>query len=94
MKVVRDIGVHFTNEGGLLSNTRHINEIKHVMNQGDYCRLYRGLSDDIEIKEIKCRREDRRHPEREVDFRLFFYTLEDKRTFYILAIRQSHYDID
>ncbi len=92
LKVVRDIGMSYPTESHLMSCCKHIDEIKPVVNKGDYSVLYKGLGYDIEVREIKCKREDKRRPDRAYDFRLFFYALDIEKTFYIIAIRKDHYD--
>jgi hypothetical protein len=94
LKLIRDIGINLTDGGNLAASSRFINDIRYIQNQGDYGNLYRGLAQDIEIREIKCKHENRNKPEKAYDFRLFFYTLDAERTFYVLAVRQSHYDTD
>ena len=51
-----------------------------VRREGEYKKLYRGLGDDIDLKEIKLQQ----------DARIFYFDIEDKRTFYVVAITQNH----
>lgn len=55
-----------------------------VYNSGDYKKLYRGLSADIELKEIKLQE----------DARIFYFDIEAQRTLYIVAITQNHFETD
>lgn len=88
LKVLRDVGVHFTDEANFNKNvSSEVREVKYITRSGDYRNPYRGLDPDKEVREIVCN-----HLKKKVDFRIFFYTLETERTFYVLAVRQSHYD--
>lgn len=51
-----------------------------VRRESEYKKLYRGLSDDIELKEIKL----------QTGGRIFYFDIEDRRTFYVVAITQNH----
>lgn len=51
---------------------------------GDYKKLYRGLEEDIDLKEIKLQE----------DARIFYFDIESKRTFYVVAITQNHLETD
>lgn len=86
LKTIRDVGVHYTSKDNYSSNARGV-EMKTISRGGDYLTLYRGLPDDSEIREIKCK-----HPGKEIDIRLFFFTLEKERTFYLVAAKQTHID--
>lgn len=94
LKIIRDIGVYFTDESNLLANASCIDEILTIVRRGDYLQICKGLEEDIQVKEIKYAHQNRRQPENDVDIRLFFYTLESERTFYVLAVRQDHYNLD
>ena len=48
--------------------------------EGEYKKLYRGLSPDIDLKEIKLQQ----------DARIFYFDIEPERTFYVVAITQNH----
>ena len=52
--------------------------------KGEYKKLYKGLGDDIELKEITL-------PQ---DARIFYFDIEPKRTFYVVAITQRHLEIN
>ncbi len=61
----------------------HIDRIP-VRGEGDYKKLYSGLKDDIELKEIKLQQ----------DARIFYFDIEPDRTFYVVAITQNHLETD
>jgi Fe-S-cluster formation regulator IscX/YfhJ len=87
LKVLRDVGVYFTDEANFSKNSSNVTEIRNVVNSGVYTQIYKGLEADKEVREIKSIRQ-----KKDVDIRIFFYELESERTFYVLAVRQSHYD--
>jgi len=92
LKIVRDIGTNY--RGPKSSPSRFIDDVKKIVGTGDYQRICNGLAEEIEVQEIKFTRERRKEPENSVDLRIFFYTVDTERTFYVLAIRQSHYNLD
>ena len=55
-----------------------------VHRDGDYKKLYRGLSDDIDLKEIKLQQ----------NARVFYFDIEPDRTFYVVAITENHLETD
>lgn len=55
-----------------------------VRREGDYKKLYGGLSDDIDLKELKLQQ----------DARIFYFDVEPDRTFYVVAITQNHLETD
>lgn len=55
-----------------------------IARAGDYLRLYRGLSDDIELKEIKLQQ----------DARIFYFDIEPERILYLVALTQNHFETD
>jgi len=55
-----------------------------VHRNGEYKMLYNGLSKDIELKEIKLQQKAR----------MFYFDIEDQRTFYVVAIRENHLETD
>jgi len=55
-----------------------------IRREGEYKKLYRGLSDDIELKEIKLQQ----------DARIFYFDIEPERTLYVVAITQNHLETD
>ncbi|MFA6494920.1 MAG: hypothetical protein WC246_00945 [Candidatus Paceibacterota bacterium] len=57
----------------------HIDRIP-IRCEGDYRRLFNGLRDDIELKEIKLQQEAR----------IFYFDIEPERTFYVIAITNNH----
>lgn len=60
---------------------QHIDRIP-VRDEGNYQKLYNGLSDDIELKEIKLQQ----------DARIFYFDIEPERKCYVVAITQNHYE--
>jgi len=86
LKIVRDIGVDFKSHD--LFTSKHVGgklEVKQVFNTPPYDDYYKKLPDEIkdgqEIKEIKYINTKK---EKEVDLRIFYYTLSN--IFYMLAI--------
>ena len=55
-----------------------------ISNKGEYRKLYRGLSPDTELFEIKL----------PADARIFYFDIESKRTFYVVAITHNHLETD
>lgn len=51
-----------------------------VRRGGEYKKLYRGLENDIDLKEIKLQQ----------DARIFYFDIESERTFCVVAITQNH----
>jgi len=47
---------------------------------GEYKKLYRGLPEDVELKETKL----------QDDARIFYFDIEPERKFYVVAIRENH----
>ena len=88
LKLFRDIGIHFTDRETFLEKTSKCSEIKHVSNDGEYSVYYKELAEDQEVYEMKGR-----HDKKEVDFRLFFFTIQPERTFYVLSAQGGiHHD--
>ena len=85
--VIRAVGMHYKAEHQPPPLERM--EFKPVFNDGDYCELYRSL-DQEEVKEIKYT-----HPSKNIDLRLFYFTVPSKRMFYIIAAKSAqHIDTD
>ncbi len=84
--ILRDVGIYYTSEADYWSKASGI-QINPIVRDGDYIDLYRGLAEDSEIKEIKYQ-----HHRKSIDIRLFFFTLERERTFYLIAARETHID--
>lgn len=55
-----------------------------VRYDGEYKKLFSGLKDDIELKEIKLQQKAR----------VFYFDIEPNRTFYIVAITENHFETD
>ena len=84
MRMVRDVGIHIKSESDFQKHLPKL-EVVSISDNGNYRKLYKGLTDlpDVEIKEIKIDRDKGR---------LFFFLID--RIFHIIAIRDSHYEID
>ncbi|MBI3335486.1 MAG: hypothetical protein HY001_03230 [Candidatus Portnoybacteria bacterium] len=63
---------------------RHSVDRIPVHRKGEYKKLYRGISEDVDLKEIKLQQ----------DARIFYFDIEPDRTFYVVAIRQNHLETD
>jgi len=87
LMILRDVGVHYTDADNFWHKAASGIEIKPVLRAGDYTSLFRGLAEDSELKEIKYQ-----HPRKAIDIRLFYFTLEKERTFYLVAARETHID--
>ena len=48
--------------------------------EGEYQKLYNGLPQDVDVKEIKLQQ----------NARIFYFDIEPERTFYVVAITQNH----
>ena len=55
-----------------------------VKNAGEYKKLFRGLGEDIDLKELKLQQ----------DARIFYFDVEPERMFYVVAITQNHLETD
>lgn len=86
LKILRDAGIYFIDAENFTRQADRKVEIKNIENTGDYSILYQGMIDE-EIKEIKFI-----HVNKEVNIRIFFFTLEKERIFYMIGARQDHYD--
>lgn len=89
LKIVRDVGIYFTNQNNFQLKSKHVQQIKPVIRDGDYAALYKGLGIDEDIKEIVYTKNQKG---KEVDIRLFFHAIEPEKTFYVIALRESHID--
>jgi hypothetical protein len=63
---------------------RHAVDRIPVSYDGDYKKLFSGLPQDVELKEIKLQEKAR----------IFYYDIEPERTFYVVAITQNHLETD
>jgi len=52
--------------------------------EGEYKKLFKGLEDDIELKELKLQQ----------SARVFYFDIEPERTFYVVAITDNHLETD
>lgn len=63
---------------------RHSVDRIPVRYEGEYKKLFKGLEDDIELKEIKLQQ----------SARVFYFDIEPERTFYVVAITDNHFETD
>lgn len=63
---------------------RHSVDRIPVKYEGEYKKLFRGLADDVDLREIKLQQ----------SARIFYFDIEPERTFYIVAITENHLEID
>lgn len=88
LKLIRDVGIYFTDRKTFLDKTSECSEIKRIYKDGDYSILYKGLDEDEEIYEMK-----KQQKKKGVDIRLFFFTIQTEKTFYVLSAQGgTHYD--
>lgn len=88
LTIFRDVGVHFSSVKEFLSNETSNVEVKNVVRDGAYMTLFSSLGDE-EVKEIKL---VERH--KNIDLRIFFFSLDTNKTFYVLALKEDHLDTD
>lgn len=81
VETLKTIGTRIRSEADFQRN--YVGRIS-VRREGDYKKLYRGLRDDIDLKEIKLQQ----------DARIFYFDIEPERTFYVVAITQNHLETD
>jgi hypothetical protein len=96
LKILRDIGVYFTDEFNFSKNTDPDIQIRAVHNNGGYTDLFRGLDQQFHdsVREIVCDKHDYASRS-EIKLRIFYTTLENANKFYVIAIRDNaHYDTD
>lgn len=55
---------------------------KSIANDGEYKKLYNGLSQDIEVKEFSLQSTGR----------IFYFDIEPERILYVIAIRENHFE--
>ncbi len=63
---------------------RHSVDRIPVRYEGEYKKLFNGLEDDIELKEIKLQQ----------NARVFYFDIEPKSTLYVIAITDNHLETD
>lgn len=63
---------------------RHSVDRIPVKCEGEYKKLFRGLADDVDLREIKLQQ----------SARIFYFDIEPERTFYIVAITENHLETD
>lgn len=95
LKILRDIGVYFTDESNFKKHSSSELEIKPVLNLGDYSDLFRGLNHEYHdsVKEIKYDKKGHKNKP-DIKLRIFFTLLESEKIFYLIAIRDVHYSTD
>jgi hypothetical protein len=86
LMILRDVGIYFSSYENYAKYSGSA-EVKRIMNDGDYSALYRGCDADEEIKEIKLVKE-----KKNVNVRLFYFTIESSKMFYLVAVRHTHID--
>lgn len=79
--VLKKVGTKIHSEADYQRNS--IDRIP-VRRKGEYKKLYNGLEDDIDLKEIKLQQ----------DARIFYFDIESERKFYVVAITQNHLETD
>jgi hypothetical protein len=77
IETLRDIGTKIRSQADFQRN--HIDRIP-VRYEGAYKKLFNGLGEDIELKELKLQQ----------DARLFYFDIEPERTLYVVAITYNH----
>lgn len=63
---------------------RHSVDRIPVRFEGEYKKLFNGLADDVELKEIKLQQ----------TARIFYFDIEPERTFYVVSITDNHLETD
>lgn len=63
---------------------RHSVDRIPVRCEGEYKKLFNGLADDVELKEIKLQQ----------TARIFYFDIEPERTFYVVSITENHLETD
>ena len=81
LETLKNIGTNIYSKADFQRN--HIDLIP-VRREGSYKQLFKGLEDDIELREVKLQQ----------DARIFYFILEPQRTFYVVAITEHHLDTD
>lgn len=79
--VLKKVGTKISSEADYQRNS--VDRIP-VRREGEYLKLYRGLGDDIDLKEIKLQQ----------NARIFYFDIEPERKFYVVAITQNHLETD
>lgn len=79
--IFKIVGTKIRSEADFL---RHSIDRIPVYRKGEYKKLYRGLGKDINLKEIKLQQAAR----------IFYFDIESKSTFYVVAVTQRHLEAD
>jgi hypothetical protein len=77
VEILKTIGTKIRSQADFQRNS--IDRIP-VCYEGEYKKLFNGLSADIELKEIKLQQKAR----------IFYFDIEPERTFYVVAITENH----
>lgn len=77
ISVFKTIGTEIRSQGDFTKKA--IDRIP-IRFEGEYKKLFNGLDDDVELKEIKLQQ----------DARIFYFDIESQRTFFVVAITQNH----
>ena len=92
LTVLRDVGIFYSSKTNFTTKEGNGVQIIPIDNDGEYTVLYKGL-DEASIFEIKLKKQQKN--KEEVDLRVFYYTIEPDKTFYVVAVKSSkHYDTD
>ena len=81
IKTFKTIGTKICSEADFQRN--YVDRIP-VRCDGEYKKLYRGIAEGIELKEIKLQQRAR----------IFYFDIEPERTLYIVAITENHLETD
>jgi hypothetical protein len=88
LSILRDVGVYYTSERDYKNKEKEGVEIKPIDRDGKYSVLYQGLVDE-QVYEIKLKKDQK---EKKTDIRVFYYTIESEKIFYVIAAKHDHID--
>lgn len=92
LKILKDVGLSYRGPGTL--STSFVDRVERIRREGDYLRVCAGVAEEIDVMELVYKKERPRDQNNSIDLRVFYYSLSNNRTFYLLAIRQDHYNLD
>ncbi|MBI4119131.1 MAG: hypothetical protein HY452_02615 [Parcubacteria group bacterium] len=81
IETLKIIGTKIRSEADFQKN--YVDRIP-VRYDGEYKKLYRGIAEGIELKEIKLQQKAR----------IFYFDIEPERTLYVVAITENHLETD
>ena len=81
VETLKDIG---TKVFDVTDFQRHSIDRIPVSYAGEYKKLFKGLSADVEIKEAKLQQ----------NARIFYFDIEPEKTLYVVAIKENHFETD